>query len=447
MRNLGRDFWLFRSGQFISIIGDACSNIALAWWILDKTGSAAKMSAVLAPAMLVQALLTPLAGPIGDRFPRKRLVFISDLWRMVFSLALAGMVFLDFFNLPLLIALYLLLSVGTAVFNSVSDSIVPQLVTPENLPEAVRQTQAVSSAGRVAGGIVAGLIVTLLGVSGAFLLDAASFLVSAVGAALIQADTRPAAERLPSTDSALRQWAKEFSTGVRTLCRLRLILWMSLVAMALNLLLAPIEIILPVLVKQQRGLPPWFFGGLVSSVSLGSIIGALLLERICRRFAPDKVMIAGGLLVGVGIMGMGWVPTMALPMLMMLLIGFGMAIFNTPLSSALALCVPDAYRSRLSSIRFFLYMSAIPLGMAMAGGMISGFGLTPTLVILGGGIIVVSPALLALPLFSDLINATPDQAQSFLQRHYPGAFEEDSSSSLAGSTFVEPEATARGRIG
>lgn len=429
MRNLGRDFWFFRFGQFVSIIGDACSNIALAWWILDKTGSAAKMSAVLAPAMFVQAILTPLAGPIGDRFPRKRLVFISDLWRMAFSLALAGMVFLDFFNLPLLIALYLLLAVGTAVFNSVSDSIVPQLVTAEDLPEAVRQTQAVSSAGRVAGGIVAGLIVTLLGVSGAFLLDAASFLVSALGAAFIRADTRPSSERPPSADSALRQWAREFSVGVRTLCRLRLILWMSLVAMALNLLLSPIEIILPVLVKQQRGLPPWFYGGLVSSVSLGSIIGALLLGRICRRFAPDKVMIAGGLLVGVGIMGMGWVPTVALPMIMMLLIGFGMSIFNTPLSSALALCVPDAYRSRLSSIRFFLYMSAIPLGMAMAGGMISGFGLLPTLVALGGGIIVLSPVLLTLPLFSDLINASPEQARTFLHRHYPGVFEEESSGS------------------
>ena len=47
---LGRDFWLFRLGQAISIVGDSCNAIALAWWILDATGSAAAMSAVLAPA-------------------------------------------------------------------------------------------------------------------------------------------------------------------------------------------------------------------------------------------------------------------------------------------------------------------------------------------------------------------------------------------------------------
>jgi MFS transporter, DHA3 family, macrolide efflux protein len=47
---LGRDFWLFRLGQAISIVGDSCGAIALAWWILDATGSAAVMSSVLAPA-------------------------------------------------------------------------------------------------------------------------------------------------------------------------------------------------------------------------------------------------------------------------------------------------------------------------------------------------------------------------------------------------------------
>ncbi|OGS00544.1 MAG: hypothetical protein A2V88_05595 [Elusimicrobia bacterium RBG_16_66_12] len=72
--------------------------------------------------------------------------------------------------------------------------------------------------------------------------------------------------------------------------------------------------------------------------------------------------------------------------------------------------------------------------------MISSFGLMPTLVVLGGGIIVISPMLLALPLFSELINASPQEAQTFLQRHYPGAFDEDSSSSKAGPQLLAPEA-------
>lgn len=68
--SLGKDFWNFRAGQLISLLGDSCSNIALAWWILDKTHSAIAMSSVLAPAMLVRIFLLPLMGPLGDNFSR-----------------------------------------------------------------------------------------------------------------------------------------------------------------------------------------------------------------------------------------------------------------------------------------------------------------------------------------------------------------------------------------
>jgi len=77
---LGRDFWLFRLGQAISVLGDSCGAIALSWWILDATGSAVVMSSVLAPAMVVRIVLTPLFGPLGDRVTRKKLIIVSDLW-------------------------------------------------------------------------------------------------------------------------------------------------------------------------------------------------------------------------------------------------------------------------------------------------------------------------------------------------------------------------------
>ncbi len=86
---LGRDFWLFQFGQMVSIVGDSCGNIALAWWILDATGSPGKVASVLAPSMLIQSLLTPLAGPLGDRYTRKWLVVGADLLRTAVLVVLA----------------------------------------------------------------------------------------------------------------------------------------------------------------------------------------------------------------------------------------------------------------------------------------------------------------------------------------------------------------------
>src|SRR4026207_462574 len=98
--NLGTDFWLYQTGQTISTVGDACGNIALTWWILDVTNSPAMISTILAPAMVVQMLLTPLLGPLGDRLSRKSLILKADLIRAVTIAVLASLALRESFVLP-----------------------------------------------------------------------------------------------------------------------------------------------------------------------------------------------------------------------------------------------------------------------------------------------------------------------------------------------------------
>jgi hypothetical protein len=53
----------------------------MAWWILDATGSAAKMSCIMAPMIFMNMVPLPLLGPPGNRFERKKLIIRADLWR------------------------------------------------------------------------------------------------------------------------------------------------------------------------------------------------------------------------------------------------------------------------------------------------------------------------------------------------------------------------------
>ncbi|MGZ6441643.1 MAG: MFS transporter, partial [Pseudobdellovibrionaceae bacterium] len=183
--SLGRDFWNYRVGQLISLLGDSCSGIALAWWILSKTGSASAMSTVLAPAMVVRIFLLPLMGPLGDNFSRKKLIVIADLWRFFFTGVLAVMVLFDHFNLPLLVTVFIFISIGSALFNAASGGIVPQLVPRESLQLASQQTQAINSFAGIIGGIIGGVAVSTIGVLGAFLIDAFSYLAAATLASMI----------------------------------------------------------------------------------------------------------------------------------------------------------------------------------------------------------------------------------------------------------------------
>src|SRR6266851_2751108 len=323
---LGRDFWLFRFGQAISIVGDSCGAIALAWWILDATGSAAVMSSVLAPAMLVRIFLMPLFGPLGDRVARKKLIVVSDVWRGGLTCLLAVMAYHGRFALPAVIGLYVLTAIGSALYGPASTSIVPQLVTSDNVNRAFQQSQVIASAGAILGGLTGGVLVSLLGVPTALAIDATSFLVGAATAQLIRADTRPggmagAFEPDLVRESVVARWMLDLTRGFRFLYGVRVLFALALVAMLLNFVLAPLFVVLPVLVKQGRGLPPWYLGALESSIGAGAIVGAILTGWFCRTLMNDRAVVLGIGLMGTAVAALPWAPGLALPIVGMLSIG------------------------------------------------------------------------------------------------------------------------------
>jgi MFS transporter, DHA3 family, macrolide efflux protein len=165
--SLGPDFWKFRFGQLVSLLGNGCRSIVLSWWILEKTGSAKAIAWVLVPAMVVNLVLLPLFGPLGDNFSRKKLIVIADLGRFITACLMAGMVYFDHFNLFLLAGLYSTASIGTALFNAAGSGIIPQIVDKRKWQIAPQQSYAITSFGQVAGGVVGGLVVIEGIISGA----------------------------------------------------------------------------------------------------------------------------------------------------------------------------------------------------------------------------------------------------------------------------------------
>jgi MFS family permease len=394
--------------------------IALSWWVLDKTGSAARMSAVLAPAMAVRVLLLPLMGPLADRLPRKRLILIADVWRFVCSLAIAVLVHLNRFNVGLLATLYALSAVGGALFAAASSAIVPQLVERDGLQKAMRQTHAVDSLARVAGGILGGVVVSFVGVFGAFLADAISYLASALSCLAIAASTRP--ERAGG-GVARGRWSDELIEGFRLLYRIPVLFWLCIVAMFMNLALSPLAVILPVLAKQARNMPAWFLGGLESSISLGAIVGALTVGWVLIRLRAHRLVFAALAMLGIGVAILPWVPNALLPMSVLFWIGVGGTWADVPIGTQISLAVPDSHLARVGAIMAFLCGGIAPLGVAAAGFLISAYGLTAAMACMGVSLLALTPLLLLVPRFADFMNASPKEAENFLACHYPDALD------------------------
>jgi MFS transporter, DHA3 family, macrolide efflux protein len=421
---LGRDFWLYQGGQVISTVGDACGNIALTWWILDVTGSSAMISSILAPAMIVQMSLTPVLGPLGDRLSRKRLILSSDLVRGVAIAALATMALRGSFAVPVIIGIYALFAAGSALFNSNNMSIVPQLVPADALQGAVQMSQSVNAIGRVVGGAVAGILVSTVGVGWTLLVDAASFGIAALMTAAIVGSVRGAAGAgtTDAADHRTSSFSTELTDGFAAVHRVPLLFSLCIAIAFFNLLLSPMQVLLPTYAKVTRQMPAWFLGGLESSLGGGIIVGALgigILEKTPRLLSS---VVVGLLLLGAGTAFLSHVPGIVAPMALMFLIGLGAAWTNIPIGTRVSVAVPDHFRSRVNSIFAFIFDASAPIGVAAGGALVAWFGVTVTMSWLGILMLIAVPVLFLMPGFTEFFRASPSELTDHFLKAYPHVF-------------------------
>src|SRR5574338_848609 len=176
-----RDYALLTSGSVVSLLGDGFFAVALAWQVYELSNAPTAMSVVGVAWTLPLVLFLLLGGVLTDRYDRRRLLISADILRaltigLIGILSIAGSL-----ELWHVIALIALVGVGDAFFNPASTAIVPDLIPERLLPQAnALQGLIRPLMMRLIGPAIGGFVVAGLGPGPAFVIDGASFLVSAV---------------------------------------------------------------------------------------------------------------------------------------------------------------------------------------------------------------------------------------------------------------------------
>jgi MFS family permease len=266
-----REFRAVLLADGLSTVGDQVARIAVALVVLERSGSAFAASATYACSYLTWLLGGPFLTALADHYPRRRVMVVCDLLRMVLiaSLALPGT--------PLWAVFAVLVLVGLLAppFDAARSSLCADLLTGERYVVGNALTNAVGQAGQLLGFVVGGALVVALGVEGALLADAATFGLSAL---LLLAQVRERDHRVTEVDSGTTRW-REAVAGfalLRRTPRLRLLLsWGLLSATAV---IAPEG--LAVAVAQEDGRGPFLAGVLTASVPAGFLVGCWLVLRM-----------------------------------------------------------------------------------------------------------------------------------------------------------------------
>ena len=368
-----RDLRALLVSDGLSTLGDQVARIAVALLVLDRSGSALAASATYALSYLTWMLAGPLLSGLSDRYPRRALMVLCDLLRaaLVALLAIPGL------SLWWVFGLLTLVGVLAPPSEAARSALLADLLTGERYVVANALSNIVGQAGQVFGFLLGGALVVAIDVEGALLVDAATFLVSAVLVRLLVAE-QPF-ERIRTEGGSARV---EAVAGVRLVmgdARLRALLgWGLLTACAVIATEG-----LAVSVADEGGGGPFAAGVLTAAVPVGFLVGSALLLRVppVRREALFPWLVVSSCLP---LLATAVVSDLRLLAVLWVLAGMGNSL-QLVANSAFVQAVPAHLRGRAFGFAGAALFAVQGVVLLVAGGLAELAGPRPAVAMVAAG--------------------------------------------------------------
>jgi MFS family permease len=397
-----RLLWL---GRTASAIGDSLIAVALAFAVIEETGSATDLGFVLASYSIARVVLILVGGVWADRLPRRLVMLAADAVRAVSQSTVALILITGTAEVWHLAAAAAISGGAEAFFRPASTGFVPDTVSATRLQQANGLISVSDSATWLIGPGVSGVLVAAFGPGWVFAIDAASFGVSAAFLTAMRVAEGTPDEHLP--------FLREVAGGLREVAA-RWWLSASLVSFALgNVALAAYFVLGPLVTERELGgARDW--GLTLTGGAVGGLAGSLL----AVRYKPARPLLVGNLVLLLEAAGLVVLipplPTLGLAVGAALTF-VGVTFFNAMWETVLQEHVPRHALSRVSSLDAVVSFIFMPLGFTIAGPLSETIGIEPTLV----GAAVLSAAGILFPLcFADVrglgrLAATPSPQPAF----------------------------------
>lgn len=385
-----RAFVLFWSGQTVSSIGDPFFNLTVMWVVYTQSRSALQTALIQVVWHLSRVLCAPIAGILADRWDRKRIMVLTNLFAAGVVAAVAAVIPLQGHLSPLVAfsAVFLLNSV-TTFLGPAQFSIMPEIVGRDLLATASGTLATARQVASLLGNALAGVVVAIVGTAGALVIDAVSFLLAASTIAIAQLPHRTSPAISAKQKLSLLH---EIRVGWRTIADLpvvRMLVWLSILINIASFT-GPL---VPALISQQLGGGAPAYGLVEAMGIIGGIAGGALVGILERRRGAGELLIIGWGLGGACLLGMAASTALVLTALLEAILAFGLTIGGIASAVLTQAVCPGEYRGRVAGISAGLSVIAIPPSTLIGGWLADILGPAPLFAC--GGVWILSVAALA----------------------------------------------------
>lgn len=364
----------------LSLFGYFFSYIAMAWLVLQLTGSSLALGSVLVIESLPRAVLMLVGGAMADRLSPRVTMLASMGLRTAVVAPFAAVVITGHAQLWQAYVIALVMGVGDAFFLPARSSILPSVVGADQLEPGNAVLNVSGQAAVVFGPVVAGVIVSALGTGWAFASDAVFFAAGIVFVLLLPS-TRSVAHGSARPDGGL---GGQILAGFRyawTDFGIRLTL--IVIAIIDFAAIGAIGVGLPTLAHGRFGAGAVGLGILFAAFGVGATTGAVGAGIVRPPKRMGMLIVALSAWLGVGIIGVGLVPSLLLASVLMGISGIGTGVVNTYGISWLQRRTDPAMQGRVMSLVMLASQGLTPVGYA-ASGFVAQLNPTALFLIAGG---------------------------------------------------------------
>lgn len=374
-----RPFAYLWSGQLLSRLGDFLYQIALAWWVLEVSGSATAMATVLIFAFAPTVIFMLIGGVAADRYPRLPILITSDILRGIIVLLVAGLAWGGWLQIWHVYILSLSFGIVDAFFQPAYAALIPQLVTEDDLPSANALSSLTLQLGRIAGPPLGAAVIAFVGIELAFALNGITFSLSALLLLPIGHVAQP-------TQPTQQSFTHAFSTSIKTVAAERW-LWMTICVFALtNIALAgPYGVALPFLVSDHLGADVGTLGLLYALFAVGYVLGGVWIGRK-QHVTHHRHLVFGGTAIASLALALFGLPIGLIGLAIAALVnGAALEIGTLAWTQLLQARVPVDKLGRVTSVDMVGSYALLPIGYALAGWATDLLG-APLIFVISGGV-------------------------------------------------------------
>ncbi|MFG2398773.1 MFS transporter [Streptomyces lydicus] len=376
-----RNYRLFATGQMVSNTGTWMQRIAQDWLVLSLTGSSAAVGITTALQFLPMLLFGLYGGVIADRFPKRKLLLLTQSAMGLTGLALAALTLSGQVQVWHVYLVALLLGLATVVDNPARQAFVSEMVGQDDLRNAVSLNSANFQSARLIGPAVAGVLITAFGSGWAFLFNGLSFIAPLTGLLMMRTAELHKVDRVPRSKGQLRE-------GLRYVSQRPDLIWPIVLVGFIGTFGFNFPIWLTAFVYHvfHQGAGTYaLFNGLMAA---GSLIGALLAAR--RAGSRLRLLVGAAMLFGALEITAALAPSFWIFAALLAPIGMVGLTINVTANSSVQMATDPLMRGRVMSLFMMVFMGGTPLGAPVVGWVTDAFG--ARIGFLAGGVISLTSA-------------------------------------------------------